>query len=101
MKVVGKTVIVTMLAMASRPVNKPVLSEKRIRRLMMLSERLKPVRELCRSQIRAAAMTISDAAPRMLIERDNWKSEVSLAKVLSWRLSNDYQQSAVNENDEL
>ena len=78
--------IVTRLAIASKLVNKPVLSEKRIKRLMMLSERLNPVRELCKSQISDAAITTSDAALRMLIERDNWKSSVNFAYVWSFNL---------------
>lgn len=43
-----RRVNVIRLAMASRLVNRPVLSEKIIRRLIMVSDRLKPVREVCK-----------------------------------------------------
>lgn len=86
MNVLGKTVIVTKLAIASRPVNRPVLSEKKMRRLMMLSERLKPVRELWRSQMSEPAMQTSETMPRMLTVRESWKSSVRRANVPSIRL---------------
>ena len=35
------------LAMASKLVRRPVLSEKMMRRLIMLSDREKPVRDVC------------------------------------------------------
>lgn len=67
-------------------VNKPVLMVKRMRRLMIVSERRKPVRERWRRNISVAAMPTSDATPSMLIDRDSFTIVEISTNVLKWML---------------
>ena len=71
---------------ASRPVRKPVFSEKMMSRLMMLSERLKPVRDRCRRKMSANAIATSVTALVTLIARLRSKISVRRAYVFSFRL---------------
>lgn len=55
---------------AHKLVNKPVLMMKKIKRFMIVSERLKPVRERWRRKISVNAIATSDATLSMLIDRE-------------------------------
>lgn len=57
---------------AHKLVNKPVLMAKRIKRFMIVSERLKPVRERRRRKISVNAIATSDATLSMLIDRETF-----------------------------
>ena len=82
MSELGRTEKVMKLAKASRLVKSPVLSEKMIRRLMMLSDREKPVREVWRRKINETAMRRSDTAEKTFTSLESVASCVRSAYVL-------------------
>ena len=71
---------------AHRLVNSPVFMVKMIRRLMMVSERRKPVRERWRRKISTAAIPMSETAPSMLIYREMFTICASSVKVANEEL---------------
>lgn len=62
--------IVTRLSTAHMLVSRPVLMLKRMSRLMIVSERRKPVRARCSSATSVSAIPRSDAAPIAFTARE-------------------------------
>lgn len=80
MNVLGNTVIVTRLSTAHMLVSRPVLMLKRMSRLMIVSERRKPVRARCSKATSVSAMARSDAAPIAFTARERLSSAGSTVR---------------------
>lgn len=88
---------------AHRLVKRPVLMVKRMRRLMMVSERLKPVRERWSRKMRTNAMPMSEAALSTFTTREMFTIFITSVNVVNVALhysKGDWSEAKVHEDQE-